>query len=120
MIVGTQLVFDDFISGTTSYYTSSAFNSLLGSGNKTSFEYRITPISGTATVSVDYEHSDSGQDWPTKKTGILSVATSANTVSVGMFADTDTAPLGAMARLRISGSASTIAHVKIIATVRND
>ena len=60
----TMPVFDNFISGTTSiWYTSSAYNDVLGSADDLLVQAVTEQVSGTTNVTIQPEHSCNALDW---------------------------------------------------------
>lgn len=79
MRLNSNLVFDDLIVGTgTNWYSSAAFNDVLGQGDSIGIQACTRGVGGTAGIVVQAEHSSDGQMW-------LNVGTAAeiSTTSIG-------------------------------------
>lgn len=121
-----RLVFDESVDGTTSVYTSPAFEALLGLSDALTISGYASGVSGTTpTLSVAVEQSPDERHWTTRngtaEVNAVSLSTSAETT----FQGNDGSPIGAsrpgFARLKITlGGTSPRGRLKIWVTGRGE
>ncbi len=65
MQLGTQLVFDQHVTGTSgAWYSTAELNQFLGSGNSFAVQAVVTGVSGTSpALQIVSEHSFDGEHW---------------------------------------------------------
>lgn len=57
-----QTVFDDFVIGGATSYSSTTYNDQLGSSNQLALQAVADTVTGTATLTVAIEHSNDGRN----------------------------------------------------------
>jgi hypothetical protein len=114
------LVFDDFVMGATTVYSSSNFNEVLGSADQLALIAVVDSYSGGAapSITVQLQVSGDGRNWQNKNStaeiNAKPVSTTATTVVSG--GDGGTNPAMGFMRLAVSlfsGTAPPNAHVRI-------
>ncbi|APR86500.1 Hypothetical protein A7982_11849 [Minicystis rosea] len=120
----TKTVFNDFVVGTGSTYTTSEHNKLLGSAGKIAFQVVGDQVSGTSpTLTLQIEHSSDGRNWSNRSgtAEINAQSLSSSATNVLFASDAGATPLLGFVRLRIAlGGTSPNAHVKITAVGRDN
>ena len=123
----TANVFDEYISGTTTtWYTSSGYNDLLGSADWLTVQAVPGQVAGgTPTLTLAYEHSCNGLDWlpvglaPFSTMPEISSAALINDVPVFGNRTVFAPPLLSFVRFRISlGGSATACRLKVWVTGR--
>lgn len=118
------MVFDDFVVGTTSVYTSEDWNDKLGLANKLAIQAVSDQVSGTSpTLTVQIQHSCDQRNWldksGTAEINAESLSPTASNVDFGN--DSGSTPNLGYVRLKISlGGTTPVAHVKIHVCGRDD
>jgi len=122
-----ELVFDEYIEGTSSVYSSQEWNALLGSADKTAL-HAISDTqsagSGNPSLSVQLEVSGDGRNF-TAKNGTAEINGATITVGSGQISslgtDAGTTPSLGFARLKVTlGGSTPKVHVRIYACGRTD
>lgn len=118
-----ELVFDDFVVGTTAVYTSPVYEEIMATADRLAIQPVVDQVSGTTpTLSVQVEHGSDGRNWSPKsgtpEINALALGTAGTVTTTGTEPGTN--PTHGRVRLKISlGGTSPQAHVKIYVTGRD-
>ena len=118
-----QLVFSDFVVGTTATFTSPKFNDLLATADRSAIQAIVDQVTGTSpTLTVQVEMSSDDRNWSSKngtaEINGTALVNSATNILSGIEPGTN--PGHSRARLRIAlGGTSPQANVKIYVTGRD-
>jgi len=120
------LVFDEYISGTSAYYTSNALNDRLGTYDKLTLFAVVDNVSGTnPTLTAHIEESADQRNW-VPKNGVNSpeiAVSSINANATTTLFGGDASSTGSLGFVRIAitlGGTTPNAHVKLYVTARDD
>jgi hypothetical protein len=119
-----ELVWDDFIFGTTSVFTANRFDALLGSANRLAIQVVADKATGTSpTFALQVHHGADGRNFASILAGgsseipITALSTTAVTVLNGVA---DYSSMLRHVRLRLTlGGTNPGAHIKVYATGRD-
>lgn len=124
MRTNIQMVFDEFVPGTTAVYTSEEWNDPLGLPNKLAIQAVADQVSGTSvTLTVAMEHSCDQRNWALKSgtAQINAEPITAATTTTLFGSDSGSTPTLGYVRLKISLAGTTpAAHIKIHVCGRDD
>ena len=114
--------FNDVINGTTTVYTPTKLNEVLGQTDKLSVQAVADQTSGTSpTLKVDIEHSNDQRNWAVKTAAIAATSIPAGATTPLFGNDPGTTPTGGFVRLALTlGGTTPAAHVKVTVCGRDD
>jgi hypothetical protein len=117
-----ELVFDDFVVGTTTVYSNPRFEELLATSDRYAIQAVVDQVSGTSpTLTLQIEHGSDGLNW-SAKAGIPEInlrGLSSTSTNVFTGFDDGSNPTHARMRIRITlGGTSPQANVKVYVTGR--
>ena len=125
MQIFNQLVFEGFVTGSTTVYSDSSFDSIIGQANQISIAGYTAQVAGTSpTLTLQLEHSFDQVRWQnrnaTPEISATTLSTSAETIFQGMDGDPQARPALPFARIRITlAGTNPSAQVKLWATGRD-
>ena len=119
MRVFNQIVFDDFVVGTTTVYTDASWNALLGLTELVTIQAVVDQVTATPSITIAQEHSGDNRNFVQKATTaeISNKALTANQTYVFIAGDGGLTPSAAYVRLSIALTGNQ-AHVRITVTGR--
>ncbi len=119
----STLVFDEFVVGAVTVYTSPAHNDLLGRTERLAIQAVVDQVTGTSpTLLVRQEHSSDQRNWSDKSgtAEIPATAITAGSTNVLTGYEVGTNPSHGYVRLEITlGGTTPQAHVKLWVTGRD-
>ena len=114
--------FNDSLQGTTTTYSPTRFNEVLGSFDKLAIQMIAEQPGGTSpTFTVALEHSNDQRNWVSKSTLISAQAVSTSAPTVVSASDAGTTPTMAFVRLAVTmGGTTPSCRLKILVCGRDD
>ncbi len=118
-----ELVFDDFVVGTASAYSTPEADLLLGTPDRFAVHAVVDQVTGTSpTLTVQVEHGSDGRNWSSKsgtpEINVQSLSAAATNQFTGV--ESGASPSHTRVRLRVAlGGTSPQAHVKLYVTGRD-
>jgi len=119
----SALVFDDFIHGAGAVvYTSNKLEDLLSAADKLALHAVADQVTTSGQVTVQVEHSCDRRNWIAKNVSaeINAAALTQGSTTQAWGYDDGTRPTLAFVRLKITMSTSTLAHLKLYVTGRDN
>lgn len=118
-----QMVFDDFVVGTTTVYTSPIYEDTLGTADRLAIQAVADQVSGSSPrLTVQVEHGSDGRNW-TAKSGTpeinnIAIDTGSTVTLTGTEPGTNPSHTRIRLRIALAGTAPQ-AHVKLYVTGRD-